>query len=150
MVDNLSAVANDLAEYDESSLIEQLGIRAKLMERDPSIAGNFSPQVTYDAKFLGPLDDVKALGLRILKRWNKELFSIACGSGKDDEADRTKILSALTLSEGAAIGAMIPILTGLGLAPALAAILAAIIVKRFLGTAIDTVCEAWKRQVEMA
>ena len=150
MADNLTTVADDLSGYDESALIELLGIRAKSIERDPSIAGNFSAKVTYDAKFLGPLDDIKALGLRILNRWNKELFNIVCGSSKDDEEDRTKIISAFSLSEGAAIAALIPVLTGLGLAPALAAILAAIIVKRFLGSAAETLCEAWKQQVGRA
>ena len=150
MVDNLTTVANDLAGYDESALIELLGIRAKSIERDPSIAGNLSPKVSYDAKFLGPLDEIKALGLRILNRWNKELFNIVCGSSKDDEQDRTKVLNALTLSEGAAIAALIPVLTALGLAPALAGVLAAIIVKRFLGSAIETLCDAWKQQVEKA
>ena len=118
------------------------------MESDPSIAGDLSPKVTYDAKFLGPLDDIKALGLRILHRWNKELFGIVCGSSADYQADRTKILNALTLSEGAAIAALIPVLTTLGLAPTLAAVLAAIVVKRFLGTAMETLCDAWKKQIE--
>jgi hypothetical protein len=146
MVDNLTTIAHDLAEYDESALIELLGMRAKCIERDPSIAGDLSPKISYDARFLGPLDDIKALGLRILNRWNKELFSIICGSSNDDEEDRTKILNALTLSEGAAITALVPVFIGIGLAPTLAAVLAAIVVKRFLGTAIGTLCEAWKQQ----
>jgi hypothetical protein len=77
MTDNLTAVANDLAGYDERALIEQLGMRAKGIERNPAIAGDLSPKITYDAKFLGPLDDIKALGLRIFNRWNKELFNRA-------------------------------------------------------------------------
>ena len=107
MTDKLTKVANDLAGYDEGALIEELGIRAKTIERDPSIAGDLSPKVEYDAKFLGPLDDVKSLGLRILKRWNKELFNIVCGSTKDDEQDRTKILNALTLGEGAKVDLLV-------------------------------------------
>ena len=146
MVENLKTTAEDLATYDESALIELLGIRAKLIQSDNSIAGDLSPKATYDAKFMGPLDDIKALGLRILNRWNRELFSIVCGSSNDDKEDRNKILNALTLGEGAAIAALIPVLVGLGLAPPLAAVLAAIIVKRFLGTAMDTICDAWGQQ----
>jgi hypothetical protein len=148
MVDKFLSVATDLAEYDESALTELLGIRAKTIERDPSIAGDLSPKITYNAKFLGPLDDVKSLGLKILNRWNKELFNIVCGPAKGDEEDRAKIINALSLSEGAAIAAIIPILIGLGLAPTLAAVIAAIIVKRFLGSAIETLCDSWKLQIQ--
>ncbi|WP_316193856.1 hypothetical protein [Bradyrhizobium sp. SZCCHNRI1029] len=148
MADDLKTIGEDLAGYDESNLIEMLGIRARQIQSNHTIAGEFSPDVTYDAKFMGPLDDIKALGLRILNRWNRELFNIVCGASNDDKEDRTKILNALTLGEGAAIAALIPVLTGLGLAPALAAVLAAIIVKRFLGTALDTICDAWGQQVK--
>lgn len=143
----INAVANDLVDYDEAALIEQLGIRAKMLQQDPSFAGDLAPELNYDAKFLGPLDSAKALGLKILDRWNKELFEITCGSSSDDKEDRTKILNALTLGEGAAIAALIPVLAGLGLAPTLAAVLAAIIVKRFFGSAVETICESWKQQL---
>jgi hypothetical protein len=146
-MNQFDVVASDLASYDEAALIELLGMRAKAINHDPSIAGDLSPDIQHDAKYLGPLDDIKSLGLRILARWNKELFKIVCGGSTDDSDDRSKILNALTLSEGAAIAALIPVLTGLGLAPALAAVLAAIIVKRFLGSAMETVCEAWAKQV---
>jgi hypothetical protein len=71
------------------------------------------------------------------------LFEITCGSSTDDKDDRAKVLDALTLGEAA----LIPVLTGLGLAPTLAAVLAAIIVKRFFGSAVETICESWKQQL---
>jgi hypothetical protein len=61
------------------------------------------------------------------------LFEITCGTSTDDKDDRAKVLDALTLGEAA----LIPVLTGLGLAPTLAAVLSAIIVKRFFGSAAD-------------
>ena len=150
MTEDIGSVAKDLSEYDEGALIELLGLRAKALQTKPEIAGHFMPDISYDAKYLGPLDDLKALGLRILKKWKRELFNISCGSEKGNSEDRNKILNALSLGEGAAIAALIPVLTGLGLAPALAAALAAIVVKRFLGTAFDTICEAWKEQLGSA
>src|SRR3954453_967364 len=149
MIENITVAADDLLEYDEVALIELLGIRAKAMQRDLSIAGELSPKVKYDATYLGPLEEVKALGSRILRRWNKELFHIVRGTSKDDEVDRKNILNALTLGEGAAIAALIPILTALGLAPTLAAVVAAIVVKRFLGSAVETICDTWKQQEAM-
>lgn len=147
MTEDVKAIADDLAGYDEDALIELLGVRAKSIESNPAIAGQFAPEAKYDGKVMGPLDSIRALGLRILKEWNKQLFGIVCGGAADGAADRTKILNALSLGEGAAIAAIIPVLTALGLAPALAAVVAAIVVKRFLGTAIDTICEAWKEQI---
>ena len=49
--------------------------------------------------------------------------SISAAVPKGHSEDRNKILNALSLGEGAAIAALIPVLTGLGLAPALAAVL---------------------------
>src|ERR1700744_809459 len=114
MAENLETISNDLATYDESALIELLGIRAKAIESNNALAGELSPKATYDAKFMGPLDDIKALGLKILNRWNRELYNIVCGGSQDDKDDRKKILNALTLGEGAAIAALIPVLIGLG------------------------------------
>ena len=59
-----------LLQSTEGQLYEQLGIRAKALAADPSIAGNFEPNVAYDGIAMGPLDDVRELGQRLFRRWN--------------------------------------------------------------------------------
>jgi len=120
-----------------------IGLRAKAIERDPSLQDNpdFMPQ--YDKDTMGVLDDVQALGRRILNRWSKELHSIVCSNVSADEEARGAILNALNLGESALIAAVAGTLIALGLFPALAAAVAPLLVKRFIVPARDELCAAW-------
>ena len=40
---------------------------------------------------MGALDEIKALGWRILDRWNKELYGVVCGNKGDDQKDETAL-----------------------------------------------------------
>jgi hypothetical protein len=86
---------------------------------------------------------MRALGRKILKRWNKELHGLVCGSGSANEKERTEILNSLNLGETAVIAAVAAALFGLGVPPPIAAALAPLIVKKFIWPAKDELCIAW-------
>ena len=93
---------------------------------------------------MGVLDSVKSLGLRLLKRWNKELYGVICGDKPEDAEERSKIMTALNLGAGAAATAIAATLTSwLAVPAALAVVLAPILVKRLLVPGKEEMCAAW-------
>jgi hypothetical protein len=66
------AAAVELSKRDEAALELLLGLRAEAISADPSLKDDVDLEPKYEATLMGPLDDIKALGRRILKRWNKE------------------------------------------------------------------------------
>jgi hypothetical protein len=73
---------------------------------------------------------------------------LACGKDSNDATTREDLKKALGLSEAAAIGVLTGALIGVGMMPALAPVLAAIVVKRFFNSAYDEFCEFWGERLE--
>jgi len=137
-----------LLRADEVQLYEQLGIRAKAIEEDPTIASSFEPQVTYDQARMGFKEDVLEFGQRLFRRWNVESHKLMCGSAPDDQNSRAELLNAFGVSEIAVAAALTSLLvTNLGLAPALAAVLAVLLVKRFFRPAYEEFCRVWEQKL---
>jgi hypothetical protein len=95
---------------DEEALAFEIGLRSKRIEGDQTAADNPDLIVTYGTHMgMGAIDDIKALGWRILVRWNKELYAVVCSSEKaEDQEMRKKIFSALSLDEAALIRSLLP------------------------------------------
>ncbi|SMF12484.1 hypothetical protein SAMN06265365_105207 [Tistlia consotensis] len=139
------AAAQDFAAFDEDALLVVLGKQEKEIEKDPSLAADPTLNPAYDSTQMG-IADLKALGARILSRWNKELHRLVCQAG--DDVERKRLLDALNLGEAAAIAAVASLL--LAIAPAaVAAPAAALIVKRFLEPAKEELCAAWSEMIEL-
>ena len=137
-----------LLQSDESQLLEQLGMRSALVTRDLSRSAELQPSVAMqDVLAMGVKDDMKELGRRILKRWNRSAYDLECGNDPDDAKTRTELTSALGLGEAAAIGALTTALIGIGLMAALAHVVAAILVKKFYNPAHSEFCEFWKEKL---
>jgi len=84
--------------------------------------------------------ELQKLGKRILRRLERELHALLCGVTDVDEDDRND----LGIGRESVIGAITLALTaGLGVAPAIAAIVAAIIMRRLAEPTIDEVCNYW-------
>ena len=133
---------NRLLLATEDQLYEQLGIRAKAIAENPAIAGSFDPDVTYDGAAMGPLDDVREFGRRLFRRWNREAYKLICSS--EDTGDRKKMLDAFGVGPAAVAATISGLLVAhLGLAPALAGILAALAIKHFFRPAYEEFCGLW-------
>jgi hypothetical protein len=135
-------------EYDEKALIEEVGLRSAAIRNAPVVAGEINPDVTYDAEHLGPMDDIKELSTRIFRRVERELHSIVCGSASEDKKDRDSILKATGLGDVALGAAIYSVLTGpLGMAPAIATVLAALLIKRIFVPSGEEVCKFWGEKI---
>jgi hypothetical protein len=146
LADTAKPVVEDLLQADESQLYEELGIRLQGIRRDPTKAGAFAPDVTYDAEDMGALDDVKAFGKKFFKRVQSQAYDLICGSEEAEE--RESMLEAFGAGEGAVAAAVASLLVAqLGLAPAIAAVVAALIIKLVFRSAYDAMCDVWKEKL---
>jgi hypothetical protein len=136
----------DLLHAEEEQLYEQLGLRLRAIALDPAVAGSFDPAVIYDGAQMGAKEDILALGKRIFKRWSAEAHQLLCGSGDDDAADRARVRDAFGSGESTVAAIVAGLLVShLGIAPALAAVIAAIACKRFFRPAFEEFCAAWSK-----
>jgi hypothetical protein len=144
---NVDTIAAKWIKADEGQLYEQLGIRIQAITKDLNIAGSLEPHVVYDGSIMGPLDDVRELGRRVFKRWNKEAHELICGTKVEDRQERESVLAALGGGDVAVAAALTALLIHVGLAPALAPVVAAIVAKRFFHPAYDEFCAIWKENL---
>ncbi len=146
-VSDVKQAATRLATKDEAALELLVGMVSQAIEKNPGLKGQPYVELKYDATVMGPLDDVRSLGRKILKVWNKQLHGLVCGKNPDQQADRSSILNALSLGETAVTGAVAAALIGLAVPAPLAAALAPLIVKRFIWPAKDELCQAWSEAI---
>lgn len=137
-----------LLKADEDQLFEQIGIRAKAIAEDPLKGSSFEPQVTYNQAQMGAKEDVLEFGKRLFFRWNQEAYRLICGSEPADEQDRKDLIDAFGVSDVAVAAALSTLLvTHLGLAPAIAAVVASLIIKRFFRPVHENFCQLWKKNL---
>jgi hypothetical protein len=137
-----------LLRADQEQLFEQLGMRAKAIAEDPTKGSSFEPQITYDQAEMGPKEDVREFGRRLFGRWNVEVHRVICGSDPEDQKAREDLVNAFGISDVAVAAALSALLvTYLGLAPAIAAVVAALVSKRFFRPAHEEFCQVWKKNL---
>jgi hypothetical protein len=149
-VNEVVAAANRLNQQktDDESLLVLIGMLEKEIANHPELENDLNLEVQYSESMMGPLDDLKRLGKRVVSRWNKELFGIVCGNESKDSKEREALLNSLNLGEAAVIAAVAGALIGLGVGAAIAAPLAPLIVRRFIWPAKDELCTAWGEAIE--
>ncbi|NLY37202.1 MAG: hypothetical protein GX046_08220 [Tissierellia bacterium] len=139
-------VTNELLEnYDENELYIELALRLKLMEEDPSRGIPIEPGLRFFAEeAMMDKENFDRIGREIFKRWSGTLYKFTCGSDPDDKSYHEKIFSG-DLSLGGAI--VIFLTTQFGVLPAIATVLAALVVKLFLDPVHQVLCEEWKAKL---
>jgi hypothetical protein len=137
-----------LLQSEPDQLFAELGLRQKAIENDPAQAGLFETTATYDAPFAGPLDALKEFGQRFFDRVNKDVYNLVCGDDRENAAERKKLLDALGLGDVAFAGVLTSVLvSSFGWAPAIATVVAALVVKLFFKNAHAAMCEVWKKRL---
>ncbi|MCG6204043.1 hypothetical protein LPW26_05305 [Rhodopseudomonas sp. HC1] len=139
---------SNLLGSSEDNLIEQLGIRKFAVTKEPALESDIALRPTFDAQAMGPLDGVKALGRAVLVRWAKELQQLICGTDAASAADRAKLIDAFSASKVVGGVMLASGLIAIGCPAALAPIIAAIVISRFVGSAVEVFCEKSKVWVD--
>jgi hypothetical protein len=85
-----------------------------------------------------------ALGKRVFVRWSLAFHDFLCHPGDEDKKLREQMLNAIISKEGVGLALLAGgLVAGFGLSPAVAAVVAALVVKLVVAPAADEVCRAW-------
>lgn len=148
LADQAKPAVTKLLESDPEQLFEELGIRATAVGKDPALAGSFDPTVTYDAALLGPMDDLRHFGKKFFERWSAQSYNLVCGGGLEDQNERKRLLDAFGLGRDSVAAFLAALLVvHLGLAPALAAVVAALVLRLFFRPGYEAMCAVWKEKL---
>jgi hypothetical protein len=146
-IENYSRMSEDALLAELGQCLQTLPIEARkktiLSAADPAMP--VQPQ-----QLAGPvLDAAKDLALKFLGRFNKDLYRLMCDK---TDPDNKKIIAAMEAGEVAAsayVGALL--LTTFAWLPGIIAIVAGMIVRRFIkaaaGAAYDQVCTNWGKEL---
>ena len=151
-------------------LYEMLGIRASAARKDWDSVAAFSATPSYDVAFMGPLENLRAIGRRYFAEVNRQCYQLICSPTSD--ADRGQLTAAIAAFSGTSDGQSAPpgspeaaasvartaqgrarveiaailaatIATHLPIAPAVAAVIAALVVRLFLRPLLTATCAVW-------
>ncbi len=136
--------AVDLSQTTEANaLFAELGRRTMLTSTDLDYVVPVGAEFSA-AALEGVGDTLHTLGKRIFARLNRELNKMLCGDGKDAQGDREKLADAIGFGDAAVAAVIVEILVGtFAVIPAVAAVVAALILKYIFKPTLDEVCVVW-------
>lgn len=138
-----------LMAYSEADLYRELGQRLKQIARDPSGSADFDLQVGPQIETLGAVDDIRTFGEQYFNRVNQQVYALICGTETENGAERTRLLDAFNLGRDAVTSTLAALLVAqLGLAPAIAAVMATLVIKLFFQPAHGAMCDVWKTHLQ--
>jgi hypothetical protein len=146
--DQAKAAVEKLLQSPEDQLFAELGLRGKAIADDPAVAGQFDPDISYDAEFAGPMDALKEFGQRYFDKVNRQVYDLVCGDAKESQEDRSKLRDAFGMDKttfAAVLGGVL--VSSFGWAPAIAAVVAALVVKIFFRPGYELACQMWREKL---
>jgi hypothetical protein len=137
-----------LMQSDVEQLYAELGLRQKAIQEDPRQAGLFETTAAFDAPFAGPMDSLRELGRDFFRRVSKDAYNLVCGRDKEDADERKKIQDAFRVDATTVAAALSAALVSwFGWAPAIAGVVAALVMKLFFKNAYEATCDIWKKSL---
>ena len=134
-------LVQQLLELDEESLEAQLGLQVQ-----GTAKGLTLDSIDLDAAARAPISpEVLAAGQQLLKRLNSGLYDLMCNPlGSDSETEKV-LDEVINQNYVKAAGMLAPLLvSGLGLAPAIATLIATLVVKKIAKAGSEEICKSWK------
>jgi hypothetical protein len=148
--DIIAKAVKDLSGTDDRILRARLGAYSMQFPQAPDKFAAPDALVPGAEATAGPMMDAAiALGTRIVNRWNKVLYDLACGGTDVDEKVRASILDAVKLKSPDAIAAAITaaLISVFSVGPAIATIVGVLLGKLLLPAAGKEVCAFWKEKL---
>ncbi len=150
----INELIEKLAKLDEETLQAQLGMQAEGLGDDLTQGASIEsininsltavPRGPKGNKFI-------EFGQNLFERLNGEAYDLLCGTDPFGDGGKTMktIENAYDESATKAAGVLTPILVAnLGLAPAIAAIVATLIVQKIAKAAGETICSTWQESLD--
>jgi hypothetical protein len=131
-----------LDRLDEADLFQLLGSRITQCSTAPMRSLSFDAPVDKDDLVRGP--ELFELGQRIFWRWSGTLHRFICSPSGDDADVKSQLLEAIG-SKGGGLTALTAgiLVSSFGVSPAIAAVVAALLLKLVFQPAGDEICEFW-------
>ena len=146
-LDEARAAVAELESADDDELYRLLGMRVKAIERDPSKAGSYAPDVRQEEMgiaFVAVID----IGKRTFGRLAAAGHSLICGSPGDQGFHLQRLLSTLNTDATTVTAAVATLLVGqLAIAPAVAGIVATIVVGKAAPASLESLCKTWASKI---
>ncbi|MCB8784103.1 hypothetical protein [Planktothrix agardhii] len=130
-----------LLELDEESLEAQLGLQVQGTAKGLTI-----DSIDLDAAARAPISpEVLAAGKHLLKQLNSGLYDLMCNPlGSDPETEKV-LDEVINQNYTKAAGILAPLLvSGLGLTPAIATLIATLVIKKIAKAGSEEICKSWK------
>jgi hypothetical protein len=136
---------------DVEGLYRLLGARMKMLERDPSIAGNFAPAMVAPTELGFSVPDLLNFGRDAFLRIGALGQPLICGTEANQGFYLQRILSTLNTNPAAVTAAISTLLVAhLAIAPVIAGVVATIIVGKVAPTSLAALCQTWSAKLTPA
>ncbi|MEG4492583.1 hypothetical protein [Microcoleus sp. D3_18_C4] len=151
----IEVIVESLWELDEDQLAAQIGDRAQAIGDDAaglgtrgidsasldSIDVNVAARASIDPRLL-------EAGQRLFDRVNPLVYELMCQPLGNDPQTQKILDEAIGQNYTKAAGMLTPVLiSGLGLAPAIATLLATLIIKKIANYSATAICDNWKQNL---
>ena len=142
-----AAVAN-LADTDEDDLYRLLALRMKTLERNPAVAGQFAPTTIAPTELGIAVPDLAALGRKLFQNIARAGQGLICGSDSEAGFHLQRLLSSVNMDITTVTAGVATLLVGqLAVAPAVAGVVAAIVVGKVAPNSVEALCAAWSKKL---
>lgn len=111
-------------------------------------SGHFDVQPDQTLESQGIMEDFAGFGRRYFQRLNLQAYALVCGSDAENSEQRQELIHAFGIGRDAVAPALAAMLVGyLGLAPAIAAVVAALMIRLFFQPGYEAMCDTWKTKL---
>src|SRR3954447_24011470 len=146
--DDVRAAVANLADTDEDDLYRLLALGVKTIQKHPAMAGEVAPPTRAATELGIAMPDLHALGRKLFENIARASQSIICGSDSEAGFHLQRILSSVNMDITTVTAGVATLLVGqLAIAPAVAGIVAAIVVGKVAPTSVEALCAAWSKKV---
>jgi hypothetical protein len=139
---------DDLLKLQEGDLYAELGARLHAVESDPSLGASFAPTIDISQESFGVVEDLQDFGRRYFELVSAQAYDLVCGSSPENAESRKKVADAFEYGKTAVATAITTALVAqLGFVPAIAAVVATIVISVFFRSAKTLMCQVWKEHL---
>lgn len=147
-MDEARAAIAQLADTDEDDLYRLLALRVKTIERDPTVAGQFAPTTLAPTELGIAVPDLAGLGRKLFGNIARAGQSLICGTDSEAGFHLQRLLSSVNMDITTVTAGVATLLIGqLAIAPAVAGIVASIVVGKVAPNSVEALCKAWSAKV---
>jgi hypothetical protein len=132
---------------NKEDLYVLLGQRVQAATRGATDTASFD--MPFDPDNFQRSSSLRELGHRIFRRWSRTLHEFVCNPTSADKDIRDRLWTAITSKESSLVALTAGVLVAtFGVSPAVAAVVAALLVRVVFNPATDEVCRYWSEQLE--